>query len=94
MMRLSKYEKETILLTSEGDVTYDIYTFNEALKRKLAAFVEQYLQCCQLKESAELGSATYLIVKSRVSIRLIAPPSEERKNALRASAKKNGLVKM
>ena len=27
-MRLSKYEKETIILTSEGDETVSIYTFN------------------------------------------------------------------
>lgn len=91
MTRLSKYEKETILLTSEGDVTYDIYTFNEALKRKLAAFAEAYPQCCQLKEIGELGSATYLIEKSRVSIRLIPPISEERKEALSKAAKEQGL---
>lgn len=91
MTRLSKYEKETILLTSEGDATYDIYTFNEALKKKLAAFAESYPQCCQLKESGELGSATYLIEKSRVSIRLIPPISDERKEALSRAAKQRGL---
>ena len=32
-MRLSKYEKETIILTSEGDDTVRIYTFNASLKR-------------------------------------------------------------
>lgn len=32
-MRLSKFKKETIMLTSEGDDTVSIYTFNAALKR-------------------------------------------------------------
>ena len=38
-MRLSKYEKETIILTSEGDDTVQIYTFNASLKRRLAEYV-------------------------------------------------------
>lgn len=35
-MRLSKYEKENIILTSKGDDTIQIYTFNTSLKRRLA----------------------------------------------------------
>lgn len=38
MTRLTKYEKETIILTSEGDDTYSVYTFNPALKRRLTDF--------------------------------------------------------
>ena len=37
-MKLTKYEKETIILTSEGDDTYNVYTFNAGLKRRLADF--------------------------------------------------------
>lgn len=33
--RLNKYERETILLTSEGDDTWDVYTFNIDLKNRL-----------------------------------------------------------
>ena len=36
--RLNKYERETILLTSEGDDTWDIYTFNTDLKNRLRKF--------------------------------------------------------
>ena len=39
---LTKYEKETILLTSEGDGTYSVYTFNPSLKRKLAEYSQKY----------------------------------------------------
>lgn len=41
MTRLTKYEKETIILTSEGDDTYSVYTFNPALKRRLADFFKE-----------------------------------------------------
>ena len=41
-MRLSKYEKETIILTSEGDDTVQIYTFNASLKRRLVEYAEKY----------------------------------------------------
>lgn len=36
-MHLTKYEKETILLSSEGDDTYSIYSFNPGLKRKVGS---------------------------------------------------------
>ena len=51
-MRLSKYEKETIILTSEGDDTVQIYTFNTALKRRLAEYAEKVV-----KEAAEKSKA-------------------------------------
>ena len=41
-MRLSKYEKETIILTSEGDETINIYTFNAVLKRRLEEYAKKY----------------------------------------------------
>ena len=38
MSRLTKYEKETILLTNEDDDFWDIYTFNTDLKNRLKKF--------------------------------------------------------
>lgn len=81
MTHLTKYEKETILLTSEGDDTYSIYTFNPGLKRKLAAYAKQHPDQCRLTASTQEGSETYEISKARVSIRLTAPYSEERRRA-------------
>ena len=88
MSHLTKYEKETILLTSEGDDTYSIYTFNPGLKRKLAAYARQYPDQCKLTASTKEGSETYEISKARVSIRLTAPYSEERREAARKQAKR------
>ena len=38
MMKLTKEEKETILLTSEADDMWSVYTFSTDLKKRLAAF--------------------------------------------------------
>ena len=79
MARLSKYEKETILRTSKGDKVYDIYTFDKALHRKLDKYSMEHPDLCKLVEETEEGSKSYEIEKTRVSIRLMAPWSKERK---------------
>ena len=92
--RLNKYERETILLTSEGDDTWEIYTFNTDLKNRLRKFAAQHPDLCKLKEeNKELGSVSYAIQKSRVSIRLIAPYSEARRKAASEYGKTHGIRK-
>jgi hypothetical protein len=90
-MKLTKYEKETILLTSEGDDTWNIFTFNPALKRKLMDFSLSHPDLCKLKCSTKEGSMTFTVSKQRVSLRLTKPYSEERKQKARERAKKYGL---
>ena len=88
-MKLTKYEKETIILTSEGDDTYSVYTFNFALKRRMADFAKKYPDLCRLEsEDKKVGYQSYVIDKARLSIRITAPYSEERKNAARERAKR------
>ena len=43
-------------------------------------------------DDADFGSLTYEIQKSRVSIRLVAPYSEERRKAASERAKKNSIA--
>ena len=94
-MNLTKYEKETIILTSEGDKTYTVYTFNRRLKRRLADFAEKYPSiCCLEGEDREVGSQTYVIDKARLSIRLTAPYSEERRKMVSESAKNKGFRRL
>ena len=89
--RLNKYERETILLTSEGDDTWDIYTFNTDLKNRLKKFAARYPDLCKMKEeNKELGSVTYIVQKSRVSIHLNSPQSEARKKAASKYATDHG----
>ena len=90
-MRLTKYEKETIILTSEGDDTYSVYTFNAALKRRLADFAKKYPELCHLQaEDKKIGCQSYEIAKARLSIRLTAPYSETRRKTASIQAKKYG----
>lgn len=90
MMKLSKYEKETIINWNEAENTASIYTFNAGLKRRLEEFSRKYPLLCRLERSTPEGSVTYVIEKSRRSVRLISPYSEERLAAAREYAKQHG----
>ena len=92
MAKLTKYEKETIILTSEGDDTYSVYTFNTALKKRLSDFARKYPEFCRLKnEDPELGYQSYVIRKARLSMRLTSPYSDNRRQAASQKKKKIGL---
>jgi len=91
MSGLTRYEKETILLTNEADGFYEVYTFNSALKKKLAAFARKHPDLCSLKATTKEGSATYVVDKARLSIRLTEPYSEARRQAASEKAKAQGL---
>ena len=91
---VAKEERETILRFDEADDTAVIYTFNTGLKKRLSAFAEKYPDLCRMTvDDAVYGSVTYEIQKSRVSIRFIAPYSEERRNAASERAKEHGVHK-
>ena len=91
MPGLTKYEKETIILTNEADDYYEVYTFNTALKKKLAAYAKKHPDLCRMTEATKEGSATYVVDKARLSLRLTEPYSEARKQAAREKAKAQGL---
>jgi len=88
-MRLSKYEQETILLTNEEDSTWDIFTYNKALQRKLKTFARKYPEHCKIGEDNGTGGMNFIIDKSRVTIRLNPPYSEERRAVAGARMKEN-----
>ena len=89
-MKLTKYEKETIINFNEGEKEASIYTFNASLKRRLAEFARMYPALCRLMCSTAEGSVTYVMDKSRLSIRFLPPYSEARKAAASAYAKEHG----
>ena len=68
-MSLTKYEKETILLTSEGDDFYDIQVYDSKLKRKLAEFSEKFPYLCRITRKDSDGCIFCIIDKSWVSVR-------------------------
>lgn len=90
--KLTKEEKETIFLTSEADDTWEIYTCNIEMQEKLRNFAEKYPHLCSLRrKDGEFGYEVYLVHKSRVSIRFMAPYRAAILKAKSESAKKHGI---
>lgn len=89
-MILTKYEKETIILFNEGEDTAHIQTYNAGLRKRLAAFSKKHPDLCRLEKSFAQGGVIYVLDKSRLSIRLQAPYSEERRRKASESAKQTG----
>lgn len=69
-MKLSKYEKETIILTNEEDQYYSVYTYNQGLQKRLKNFAERYPECYYLNNSTKEGSETFIIQKGWLSFNL------------------------
>ena len=86
MARLTKIEKETIVLFNEGEDKANIYTHNAGLKKRLAAFAKKYPDLCRLEKSNVQGGVSYELAKSRLS-----PYSEQRRQKASEYAKKHGL---
>ena len=91
MTRLTKIEKETIVLFNEGEDKANIYTHNAGLKKRFA-FAKKYPDPCRLEKSNVQGGVSYELAKSRLSIRFLPPYSEERRRQKASEyAKKHGL---
>ena len=88
---LTKKQKTTELYYNAKDPMAEVYTHDTKLKRRLTEYASKYPQLCQLIEDDEQGGLRFDVAKERVSIRLTAPYSEERKNNARRWAKENGL---
>ena len=67
-MRLSRYEKETIILLNAAKDTASIYTADPVWKRKLDKLVEKNPQCYQGVKADEV-SKTYSMPKRFISLR-------------------------
>lgn len=73
--KLSKYEKETIIVFNEEEPTATIFTYNRKLRNKLQEIVKE----CNSKDGSKSGlfsvvfednfSGRYIIPKSLISIR-------------------------
>ena len=90
MAKLTKYEKETIILFNEADDEASIYTYNAGLRKRLANFSKKHPDLCRLEKSCDQGGVSYVLDKSRLSIRLQPPMSEERRQKASEYAKQNG----
>lgn len=86
---LSKKEKTTaIFFDEEGDIT-EVMTHNTDLKNRLRKYANQYPDLFKQTDDNEQGGLTFEVQKKRLSIKLTAPYSEERRKAAGELAKKN-----
>ena len=90
MAKLTKYEKETIILFNEGEDTASNYTFNAGLKKRLALFAKKSPAHSRQEKTHEQGGVSYVLDRSRLSIRLQPPMSEERRRKASENAKQTG----
>lgn len=88
---LTKKQKVTELYYNAKDPIAEIYTHDTKMKRRLTEYAAEFPELCQLTEDDEHGGLRFEIDKSRISIRLTAPYSEDRKSKARKWAKENGL---
>ena len=75
---LTKYEQEIILNYNRGEQEAYVFTYDPALKRRLADYAAAHPEVAQLEYKNDLGGVSYVIDKRCISIRLTAPYSEER----------------
>ena len=90
---LTKKQKTTVIYFDEHSRIIEVQTHNTDLKKRLTAFAAKYPQCCRQTDDDEQGGLTFEGEKGRLSLRLTAPYSEERRRAASEQAKQNGLHK-
>lgn len=84
---LTKKQKTTVIYFDEHRRMIEVQTHNTDLKKRLTAFAAKYPQCCRQTDDDEQGELTFEIEKGRLSFRLTAPYSKERKQAASDYAK-------
>lgn len=91
-MGMRKEERETIIVFNEADNEASVYTFNTDLKKRLTEFARRFPQLARLGRPFPEGAVEYIIDKRRLSIRCIAPYSEERRKAASEYARQHSTL--
>ena len=86
---LTKIEMITAIYFDQYGSMIEVQTHNTDLKKRLTAFAVKHPECCRQIDDDEQGGLTFEIEKGRLSFRLTAPYSEERKQAASTLAKEN-----
>ena len=85
----SKKQKTTSVFFDEASPIIEVSTYNTSLKNRLSEYAAKYPAECRLVEDDENGCLTFEIRKGRLSFKLNAPYSTERRKAASELAKKN-----
>lgn len=81
-MKLSNYEKETILNFSEADSTASVYTHNEALKAQLSGLCAAQAEKVRQTGDNGCGGLTFELPKKWIKIKPPRILSEKQKAVL------------
>ena len=90
---LTKKQKTTVIYFDEHSRIIEVQTHNTDLKKRLTAFAAKYPQCCRQTDDDEQGGLTFEIEKGRLSFRVTAPYSEERRKAASNRQSKTAFIK-
>ena len=88
---LTKKQKVTEVYYNAKDPTAEVYTHDTKLKKRLLEYAAKFPELCQQTDDDEQGGLRFEIDKSRISIRLTAPYSDDRRKAASELAKKRGI---
>ena len=88
---LTKQQKTTAIYFDEYSDLIEVQTHNAELKKRLTQFAAKYPKHCRQTDDDEQGGLTFEIEKGRLSFRLTAPYSADRRKAASDYAKENGI---
>lgn len=89
---LKRKQKVTEVYFNAADATAEIYTHDTALKKRLRAYAAQFPELCKQTSDDGKGGMGFEIDKHRISIRLTAPYSQQRRDAASRFAKENSKI--
>ena len=85
---LTKKQKVTEVFYNAKAPTAEIHTHDTKLKKRLLEYAAKFPELCQQTDDDEQGGLRFEIDKSRISIRLTVPYSQERRASASKLAKK------
>ena len=88
---LTKKQKVTEVYYNAKDPTAEVYTHDTKLKKRLLEYAAKFPELCQQTDDDEQGGLRFEIDKSRISIQLTAPYTDDRRKAASKLAKENGI---
>ena len=89
---LKKAQKETTIWFNEAEPIIHVRTQNTDLRNRLTAFASEQPESCKMVEDdAEIACKEFEVQKGRLSFRLTARYSDERREQARVAAKRNSV---
>ena len=90
---LTKKQKVTEVYYNAKDPTAEVYTHDTNLKKRLLEYASKFPELCQQTNDDEQGGLRFEIDKSRISIRLTAPYSQDRRKSASENARLNNQIR-